>query len=162
MCCVSYYFIRRERLISDLLSRQNSCRKTVYILLMCFYCCIYTHVCVWVPIHFLQAWAPRVRWLLSLSFSVVEESPTFYFSHSEERNEWLQLLYRWESQNRESSHLVLESQAEPWAWLSCKPAECWLLAYVFIISKTKTTKKKQTFSSSAGEQKLLFFFFNFW
>lgn len=45
----------------------------------------------------------------NLSFSVVGESPTSWFSHSEDKVEWPQLLYRWEGPNVDSSHLVPES-----------------------------------------------------
>ena len=160
---------------------------------MCFYCCIsrlHTYLCMCFhsfPSGFpssLSSWSQVTAH--NLSFSVVGESSITCFSRSEEKIEWLQLLYRCESPNINSSHLVPESfflhclkylgwkdksgwdgrgirmgwispwtgrvdaalsyrrlrfgsqlwsgQAEPSAWLFCKPAECWLLAYMIMLS----------------------------
>lgn len=221
MYCVLNDFIRREREI-DVLSSSKAkfMQKVSFVLLMCFYCCIsrlYIHICVCICIHFLlvflQAWAAGVGWLLTVSaFLWWEKAPLPGFHNSEDKVEWAQLLYRWESPNVDSSHLVPESfflhclkylgwkdksgwnrrgirmewiplwtgpvdaalsywrlgfgsqlwwgQAEPWVWLSSKPAECWLLAYMFTLSSN--LKKTQTPQDKKQNRKNPKFLFCWW
>lgn len=91
----------------DSVVRSTNLLLLLYFQTLCTYLCMCSHAFPSVFPSSLSSWSQVTA--RNLSFSVVAESPTSWFSHDEEKIEWLQLLYRWESPNIDSSLLVPES-----------------------------------------------------